>query len=348
MRYGSFLKGNGTVGFIAPSFGCATEPYDLLFDKTLEKLESMGYRYKLGPNCRISEGVGISNTPQKCGLEVMDFFKDPESDVLISCGGGELMCEILDFIDFDELKKLPPKLFMGYSDNTNLIFLLNTLCDTAAIYGPCAAEFGKNTWEESDKDAFQMLCGNKLEVHSYDKWQADDEKFEDIYAGYNMTHDRIHVIYNNGKVFRSTEEYPEFSFDGRIIGGCLDCLVNICGTKFDKVSEFVERYRNEGIIWFLESCELNVFSIRRALWNLDRAGWFKYTKGFLIGRSLNGGELFNLDNTNAYVGALSKYNVPIIMDMDIGHLDPMMPILSGAFSEVCSKQNQVLIKFRLI
>ena len=52
------------------------------------------------------------------------------------------MCEILPYIDFEKIRNSEPKWFLGYSDNTNLIFLLATLCDTAAIYGPCAAAFG--------------------------------------------------------------------------------------------------------------------------------------------------------------------------------------------------------------
>ena len=48
-----------------------------------------------------------------------------------------------------------------------------------------------------------------------------------------------------------------------LVGGCMDCLVNLTGTSFDKVKEFNERYAADGIIWFLESCDLNVFAIRR-------------------------------------------------------------------------------------
>lgn len=44
------------------------------------------------------------------------------------------MCEILPYIDFEKIRNSEPKWFLGYSDNTNLIFLLATLCDTAAIY----------------------------------------------------------------------------------------------------------------------------------------------------------------------------------------------------------------------
>ena len=77
-------------------------------------------------------------------------------------------------------------------------------------------------------------------------------------------------------------------------------------------------------------------SIRRALWNLDRAGWFKYAKGFIIGRPLAAykQELMGLDQYNAVTGILGKYNVPIIMDADVGHLPPAMPIISGAMVDV--------------
>ena len=29
---------------------------------------------------------------------------------------------------------------------------------------------------------------------------------------------------------------------------------------------------------FFESCDLNVFSIRRAMWQMDNAGWFENVK----------------------------------------------------------------------
>ena len=142
MRYPEFLKPGGTLGFIAPSFGCATEPYISCFNAAQERFRREGYGIVLGPNCYAADGSGKSSTPQNCGAEVNKLFTSPAADVLISCGGGETMCEDLPFIDFDALTKAAPKWFMGYSDNTNLTFTLPVLCDTAAIYGPNAPAFG--------------------------------------------------------------------------------------------------------------------------------------------------------------------------------------------------------------
>ena len=93
MRYPEFLKKNGCIGFVAPSFGCNIEPYKTAFGHALDKFEKMGYRTELGPNCYEGCGIGISNTPEKCGQELMEYYCNDTSDVLISCGGGELMCE---------------------------------------------------------------------------------------------------------------------------------------------------------------------------------------------------------------------------------------------------------------
>ena len=37
-------------------------------------------------------------------------------------------------------------------------------------------------------------------------------------------------------------------------------LINLLGTSFDHVREFNERYSDDGIIWFLEACDLNAVS----------------------------------------------------------------------------------------
>ena len=98
MRYPDFLPENGHIGFVAPSYGCATEPYRSAFEHALERFRKMGFQTQLGPNCLVEKGIGISNTPQACGEELNHAYLDGQSDVLISCGGGELMCEILPYL----------------------------------------------------------------------------------------------------------------------------------------------------------------------------------------------------------------------------------------------------------
>lgn len=326
MRYPDFLKDGGTIGFVAPSFGCNIEPYRSAFEHAQKTFRRMGYQLDLGPNCYAGVGVGISNTPDKCGEEFQTYYMSDNSDVLISCGGGELMCEILNHIDFHKLKNSRPKWFMGYSDNTNLTFLLTTICDVASVYGPCAGAFGMEPWHASLHDALFLLRGEKLVMNGYETWESESLKDEQHpLLPYHTTEKRVLHTYPS----------EHFQMSGRLIGGCMDCLVNLLGTGFDQVSGFLERYKEDGFIWFLESCDLTVMAVRRAMWQMDNAGWFRYVKGFMIGRPLiYGQEMLGLDQYQAVMGVIEKYHVPVVMDMDLGHLPPAMPFICGSLGKV--------------
>lgn len=339
MRYPTFLQPNGTIGFVAPSFGCATEPYKSAFMNAQKRWTKQGYKMQLGPNCYVEKGIGISNTPEKCGEELQTSYCGQENDVIISCGGGELMCEILDYVDFEKIKQAAPKWYMGFSDNTNMTFLLTTLCDTASIYGPCASAFGMEPLHPSVQDAMDVITGKKMCLTGYDKWERESLKDEEHpLEPYHVTEPSV------------IRKFPDEPIDmgGRLLGGCMDCLVNLLGTKYDKVCEFAERYKENGIIWFLEACDLNVMSIRRAMWQMEHAGWFQYCKGFLIGRPLcYGQEMMGLDQYQAVTEVVKKYNVPIIMDLDIGHLSPMMPLICGSMVQVHAQENQYEVRMEL-
>lgn len=340
MRYPEFLQEKGTIGFVAPSFGCATEPYKTAFVNAQSKLMGEGYKLLLGPNCYEDSGIGISNDPYECGLELNDFYCGDDADVLISCGGGELMNETIDYVDFAAIAKARPKWFMGYSDNAHFTFLLTTLCDTAAIYGPNASSFGMEPWHDAIQDAFDLLRGRKLKFSGYDLWELESKK------------DAEHPLEPYNAAVKSTLHtfaMKNGAMHGRLLGGCMDILNNLVGTKYDKVAEFTDRYKNDGILWFMESCEMNVLDIRRCLWHMDSAGWFRNATGFIIGRPMRFGQpMMGLDQYEAVIGVLGKYGVPILMDADIGHLPPSIPIISGAVADVLVRDNSYTIEYKLL
>lgn len=350
MRFPESVKKGGTIGFVAPSFGCNIEPYRSAFDASLEMWSRRGYKTTLGPNCRAGDGIGISSTPENCGRELTEGYLSSESDALISCGGGELMCEILDFVDFDAIKAAAPKWYMGYSDNTNFTFTLTTMCDVASIYGPCAASFGINPLHQSLEDACGIITddsitddqpGRHIKFHGYGMWEKESLRDEEHpIMPYNLTEPTVlHRFIGDGRPMNpDTQETESLRMEGRLLGGCLDCLVNLCGTKYDHVSQFNKKYGQDGIIWFLEACDLNMMSIRRAMWELEHAGWFECASGFVIGRPLQFGEvMLGLDQYKAVYDIVSHQHVPILMDADIGHLSPMVPLITGSYAKVNSE-----------
>ena len=88
--------------------------------------------------------------------------------------------------------KAEPKWYMGYSDNTNMTYLLTTLADTASIYGPCAATFGMRKWHKAIQDSFDVLSGKMTTVSGYDMWELEgfDSELDPI-AEYNLTEKKI-------------------------------------------------------------------------------------------------------------------------------------------------------------
>lgn len=394
MRYPKFLQTGGKIAFVAPSFGCATEPYKSGFQRAQKRLQEQGFGLELGPNCYAGTGVGISNAPDKCGEELTEYYCNKTGDCIISCGGGELMCEILDHVDFGRIGEADPKWYMGYSDNTNMTFLLATLCDTASIYGPCASSFGMEPLHQSLADALALLQGKKLVMEGYGEWELESLKDEEHpFVPYNLTEtsvikyilpdgrtnieslaqkrqeaeaEEVHsgkgrstgteVVRSEERQRAETEANPaghdqnvEIDFSGRLLGGCVDCLINLLGTEYDRVREFTERYKDDGIIWFLEACDLNLMGIRRAMWQMEHAGWFQHCKGFLIGRPRTGmkAEEFGIDHYQAACEMIRKYNVPVMMDLDIGHLPPMMPLICGSMAQVVSDGRKYRVEMNL-
>ena len=363
MRYPEFIKKGDTIGFAAPSFGCATEPYISGFKAAQERFRGLGYLCEEGPNCYETSGIGKSNTPEKCAEELTEMYCSPSNQAIISCGGGETMCEDLPFIDFSRIREARPKWYMGYSDNTNFTFTLTTICDVASVYGPCAASFGMKPWHKSIADAFAVLdCGKasaggegdirckarcqarKITVYSYGRWEKESLKTEDNpFAPYHVT-EKTRIL---------TKAYGQKGIDlqvsGRLIGGCLDCLVTLAGTKFDQVKAFGERYAKDGLLWYLEACDLNPMSVRRAVWQLMNAGWFEHARGFIIGRPLHyGEEILEMDQYRAVCEPLLALGVPVILDADIGHLPPMMPLINGSLAQADVKNEKLTIRMKLV
>lgn len=381
MRYPSFLQPGGRIGLIAPSFGCCDDYHRLRLEEAIRRFEALGYSVKAGPNCYADCGVGKSNTPEKCAEEINDFFLHDRSDIILSVGGGETMCEDLPFVDFEAIAKAKPKWFMGYSDNTNLIFPLTTLCDTASIYGPCAGSFGMRPWHPALYDCMRILTGAddritkqkagtdlqpddgpsdladrtttcksdeteenipSFTMHNYPAWEkrmegdGDEDSPDAVYAPFHTT-EPFQL-----SVFDRMHHGSTCTMEGRLLGGCLDCLLVHCGTKYDGVKEFNRRYEKDGTLWFLESCDLNPMQIRRGLWQLRQAGWFDTAKGFLFGRAYHFDDVYmGINRINAVTEMLSDLNVPIILDADLGHLPPAMPIISGAYGIVTVQDNHL-------
>ena len=351
MRKPRFIKPGDTIGLVAPSFGAGEEPYITRLEAAIKKFEKRGYHVVCAPSCYKNDGLGISTKPEDAAADLMEFYLDDSIDALIAVGGGGLMNETISCLDFEALKKAEPKWYMGYSDNTNMIFPMATLYGVPGIYGPNACGFGK-PWEATEKDAFALLEGKSLTVKGHEKFERPDwdEDLEEVdpLAPYCLTEPKIlrSFVPKGTKVVPATKG-QEIVMEGTLLGGCLDILVNLAGTRFDGTKEYIKN--GEKVIWVIEACDLNPMSIRRAIWHLKQQGWFATAAGFLMGRPIASFEqnMMGVDEYNAVTDMIGDLGVPIIMDADIGHISPMMPLIIGSHAKVNAKDNDLTVKMEL-
>ena len=353
MKRPDYIKSGDTIGITAPSFGAATEPYSLLIDIAEDRLRERGYKIVEGKTARLGDGIGISTDPKVCAAELMEFYKRDDIDAIISAGGGELMVETITHVDFEELKNYKPKWYLGYSDNTNFIFPLVTITGVQGIYGPCINGFAK-VWEDTEKDSFAILEGTKNSFDGYAKFvepvqeeQESTPEYTDEYLrapyAFNADRELVSFVTEGGKLIPASD--APISMEGVLLGGCLDILACLVGTRFDRVKEF--NRNNPKVIWVLEACDLNPMSIRRALWTLREAGWFENASGFVFGRPREAWKqsMLGADQYNAATGVLDGLGVPVVMDAEIGHIDPMLPIIMGAEAKVIAKANHLNVTY---
>ena len=338
MRYPAFLPKKGTIGVVTPSFGVSGFPYEDRYHNARKKFEELGYTIK---ECEHLYGIekAASTDGRTRAEEFMKMYLDDEVDFIISAAGGELMMDILPYIDFEKIRQAKPKYFMGLSDNTNLVFTLPVLTDTAAVYGSCFGSFGMEKWYRSLKENHKIITGQQLSQLSFPKYEKEGWPKEDLdpYAGFNM----------RKKVEYRSLDGKDHKFTGRLIGGCLDILVMLCGTRFADIDPFLEKYKEDGFIWYLESCDLNVVSQQRALWQLRENGWFKYCRGIIYGRPIDSEEFFGVTLEDALRDGIGCLDVPVVYGCDFGHLPPGWTLIAGSVATFEKEGTKGRISFEL-
>ena len=319
MIYPKYLTGNNKIGVTAPSAGATKDTDIYRFKNACSNLKDRGYDVIFTDNVFTSDEYGRSSDKTIRGQEFMSLINDSSIDYIVSAKGGDYLAEMLPYIDYDAIKH-NPKWIQGYSDNTSILFSVTTLCDIATVYGYNFGNYGMNVWHKSVEDNLAILENNLKVQNSFQMYQDD---FSDNTNGFNFTQN---VLVKNSR--NNNHE----CFEGRLIGGCLDVLYDISGTKYEDAAGFAKRYADDGIIWYLESFDAMGERFIIMLWKLKELGWFENVKGFIFGRPCFYKSFADISYMDAAMTVLSQFNVPVIFDADIGHKEPQWTIINGAIA----------------
>jgi len=269
--------------------------------------------------------------------EINNMFKNKDIDMLLCATGGDFLVEILSYIDFNYIKE-NPKLIAGFSDPTGILYPLTTKYDIATIYGHNLSPFGMEKYHQSELDFLEIIKGNLITQNSYELYEKEWSTKTTGLEYYNLTE----------KVYWHTLDNKKALIKGRIIGGCLDLISTLAGTKYDGIKEFNEKYKNDGIIWYFDNCELSKEETIRTIWKLSELDYFKYTTCIIFGRFGSEVTTYGYDvKTCLEDSVISKLNIPTIYDADLTHKSPCMTIINGSIATINVENGKGSISFEL-
>jgi muramoyltetrapeptide carboxypeptidase len=330
IRFPHPLRRGDFIAVTAPSSG-VSGPALVRLDLVLDHLRSLGYRIVEG-QCLRKQTKDASAPRDQRAQELMQFFLDPAVAAIFPPWGGELASELLELIDFDRLKSVQPKWLLGYSDLSTLQMPLTLVSGWATAHGSNLMDLAPTQTDALTTSVLKILGANFGEVIR----QESSHLFQNKWINYAVQADAPLNLTETTQWQRLDGESESLEFEGRIIGGCIDTIAGLAGTRFGDVPRFVQASMQHGTILYLENVEMAPPALVRALLSLRRHGWFDGLTGLLIGR--NAGPEPKSAESLSYVEALravlGSLPYPIIFDVDIGHQPPQFTVINGSLAKV--------------
>lgn len=328
IKYPLALKPNDCIGVTAPSSGVESSLHILLEEAKLQ-VEKNGFKVLIGETV-LTQHKGRSASIEKRVAELMNFFQSDCINAIMPPWGGSFAMEILPFIDWNKLKEMKPKWILGYSDISTLNFAYTTITGHASAHGVNFTELSAPEWDELSSKWIDVLSSNENEEitqYSSKKYQSSwDKVFSNPATGFYL---------DSKTEWKTLNNEDEVTFSGRMIGGCVNTLQVLVGTPFDNVNNFVNQYcLEEGVIWYLETVDMDSAQIYRALWQMQQNNWFYNIKGVLFGRAGGYKDMGDFTLTDALTDVFKTFNIPVILNADVGHVPPQNILVNGAYATV--------------
>ncbi|WP_114907744.1 S66 family peptidase [Ornithinimicrobium murale] len=330
IRFPQPLQPGDRIGVTAPSSGVPASLMPRL-ECAVGWLRDRGFEVVLG-DCLGGDGSHVSAPAVERADELQRMLTDPTIRAVVPPWGGETGIDLVDLLDWDTIGAAEPTWLVGYSDLSTLLLPLTVRAGWASLHGvnlmdtPYAAVPGLVHWTElaTATGPVRQEQSGCYRTEGFDDWAADPSP-----TAYRLA----------GRGTWEVADDDEVEVSGRLIGGCLETIGNLAGTPFGDVPGFGQRYAEEGLILYLEVAEASALEACRRLHGLRLAGWFEHAQAILIGRTEapSSGEVTQRD---AVLDALGDLDVPIVFDVECGHVPPHLPLVNGALARLTVTDNE--------
>lgn len=294
-----------TIGLISPA-GFIEERH---LEEAIENLEELGFRVKYNKEIKRRYGY-LAGSDSLRAADLNKMFADKNVDAIFTIRGGYGCARMLDLVDY-ELIKENPKIIIGYSDITSLLYAIYKKTNLVCFHGPV----GTSTFNDYSVNNLKNILVTPDETYTMTNLLEDKKKIKTI---------------NHGKAV------------GELIGGNLSIVVSMIGTKYDIDSK--------GKIIFLEDIGEEPYRIDRMLTQMKLAGKFDNCAGVALGvfrrceidkedpefeESLTLQQVFD--------DVFSDLKIPVVYGLSFGHIENKFTLPFGIKAELDADKGSITL-----
>ena len=326
IRYPAPLRVGDCIAVTSPSSGVGAQMWPRL-EFCIKHLRDLGYEVVVG---ECMDGSGVTSAPASArAAELTAMLVDPAIRAVVPPWGGELAIDVVPLLDFDAISAAEPTWLVGYSDLTTVMVPVTLRTGIATLHGSNLMD----TPNEVPEPLLTWLAAATAPAAST-LWQGAATAYRSGRHDHYAFHPEVRkMALNTPSRWKSLDTkngaVTEVCATGRLIGGCLETVSMLPGSPYGDVTDFAARHAPEGLLLYIEVAESEAVMAARMLHHLRLAGWFDRANAVLVGRSAGppSGEFSQHD---ALVHALGDLSVPVLYDLDLGHIPPQLAIINGA------------------
>jgi len=300
------LKQGDTIALVAPGSYISEEE----LQDTIDNLQSLGFRAVYNKSILNKTGYFSGNDKERAE-ELMEMFSRKDVNGIICARGGYGCARILPLLDYNVIIN-NPKVLIGYSDITALLYGIYSKTGLVCFHGPV----GISTFNEFSTNYLKDVL-----IFPQDNLELISIPEEDNPEPITIT---------NGKAA------------GELVGGNLSVAVSLIGTEYD--------INTKNKIIFLEETSEEPYRIDRMLTQMIMSGKFEKAAGIALGVFDNcepKKDKPSFDSSFSLMEVLFDrlygLGIPVVYGLSFGHIKNKFTLPFGIKAELNSDEKEITL-----